>query len=109
MGKPKQNGNNVQNGQVKYSDPREAYLSTKSAMVLKELDYQLKDFFADAMKDKAVLAEDQRGLYITGKSYVDALTLDPYRQYNRNTLKITRNEAGVDIETTNGMLYSVAL
>ena len=108
MAKVKQT-NSVQNVQVKYSDPREAYLSTKSEMVLKELDYQLKDFFENAMKDKAVLAEDQRGMYITGKSYINALTLDPYRQYNRNTLKITRTESRVDIETTNGMLYSVAL
>ena len=108
MAKVKQT-NNTQNAQVKYSDPREAYLSTKSDMVISELNYQLKDFFEDALKDKAILAEDQKGYYITGKSYVDALTMDPYRQHERSKYKITKTDIGFDIESPLGMLISVTV
>lgn len=108
MAKPKNNNNN-QNTQVKYSDPREAYLSTKENMIIKELDYKLKDIFKTEYNEKAVLAEDQNGFYVTGKSYVNALVLDPFRQYERNKIKITKTESGYDIETNFGSLISITI
>lgn len=109
MAKPKNTNKPQSQNQVKYSDPRESFMSTKSNMMIKELDFKLKDIFKTDYNETAVLAEDQNGLYITGKSYIDALVLDPFRQYERNKIKITKSETGYDIETTFGSLISVAL
>lgn len=68
-----------------------SYLGTKSDMVVKELDQKLKEIITDyAFNDKAVIAKDDIGLYVTGKSYVDALVLDPFRMYRK--IVVTENE-----------------
>ena len=99
-------------GQVKYDDPRDAYLSTKSHMVVAETDIPLKTFFETGGNTKAVIAEDKNGYYITGKNMIDSNLLDPFRQYHRGKVIITRNELAkgeekptFDIEY-NGNIYT---
>lgn len=64
------------------------YYGTKSEWVKYEFpypDYNLKNVLGNGYNDKVVVCEDEQGLYITGKSYVDAKVLDPNRIYNRKT------------------------
>jgi hypothetical protein len=96
------------NGQIKYDDPRDAYFSTKKEMVVATTEFNLNMFYKTAMNDVAVIAEDKHGYYITGKSFVNASVLDPYRQYHRNTITVNKTDAGFDIEFDNN-LYSVKI
>lgn len=84
----------VVTGQVKYSDPRMAYMSTKSEMVLKESQtIKIKDIFGEEVLGKnnpIVVCEDQNGLYLTSKENVGVNILDPYRMYRRNQYVITK-------------------
>lgn len=61
------------------------FYGTKPEWVKAELNLRMCDIFGEgnAFKETAVVAEDEKGLYITGKSYVGAPLLDPYRQYHR--------------------------
>ena len=61
------------------------FYGTKSEWVKAELNFCMCDIFGSdkAFKEQAVVAEDEAGLYVTGKSYVDAPLLDPYRMYTR--------------------------
>lgn len=80
MGKKKQtNANNDAKNKVVN------FYGTKPEWVKAELDLRMCDIFGEdkAFKETAVVAEDEKGLYITGKSYVGAPLLDPYRQYKR--------------------------
>lgn len=80
MGKKKQtNANNDSKNKVLN------FYGTKSEWVKAELNLRMCDIFGEnnAFKEVAVVAEDEKGLYITGKSFVDAPLLDPYRQYKR--------------------------
>jgi hypothetical protein len=80
MGKKKQtNANNDAKNKVVN------FYGTKPEWVKAELDLRMCDIFGEdkAFKETAVVAEDERGLYVTGKSYVGAPLLDPYRQYKR--------------------------
>jgi hypothetical protein len=108
--KPDKNQNN---GQVKYADPREAYLSTKKEMVVVEnTNLKMSSLFTNTINDSVVIAEDQKGFYATGKSYVGALTLDPYRSYanTRNNVIVTKTDSGFDISSvSNGMMFSVTI
>lgn len=92
------NQNQVTQNKVKYEDPRMGYLSTKNELVLKETTIRLNCIYPDAMNDVAVICEDQNGLYVTGKSYVNSLALDPYRNYKRNLAKVTKNETEYNIQ-----------
>ncbi len=85
MGKKKQT---VDNGKSKVVN----FYGTKSEWVKAELDLSIRDVFGIALNEKVVIAEDEQGLYVTGKSYVGAPLLDPYRMYNR--LKPEVNEDG---------------
>lgn len=77
MGKKKQTtANEVKNKVVNF-------YGTKPEWVKAELDLRMCDIFENAFKEKAVVAEDEKGLYVTGKSYVGAPLLDPYRCYQR--------------------------
>lgn len=77
MGKKKQiTVNDVKNKVV-------SFYGTKPEWVKAELDLRMCDVFESAFKEKVVVAEDEKGLYITGKSYVGAPLLDPYRLYHR--------------------------
>ena len=80
--------------QVKYSDPRMAYMSTKSELVLKESEkLVMKDIFGEDILSKnnpIMLCEDQNGLYLTSKSNVDCPLLDGYRMYQRNKYEILK-------------------
>jgi hypothetical protein len=60
-----------------------SFYGTKSEWVKAELDLRMCDVFESSFKEKLVVAEDEKGLYITGKSYVGASLLDPYRLYHR--------------------------
>ena len=100
------------NGEVKYADPRDAFLSTKSNMVVAETNLPLNTFFEIGGKTMAVIAEDGKGLYLTGKNMIDSNLLDPFRQYHRGKVIITKNEPtkegekpSFDIEY-NGNVYS---
>jgi hypothetical protein len=80
MGKKKQtNANNDAKNKVVN------FYGTKPEWVKAELDLRMCDIFGEdkAFKETAVVAEDEKGLYVTGKSYVGAPLLDPYRQYKR--------------------------
>lgn len=80
MGKKKQtNANNDSKNKVLN------FYGTKPEWVKAELDLRMCDIFGEdkAFKETAVVAEDEKGLYVTGKSYVGAPLLDPYRQYKR--------------------------
>jgi hypothetical protein len=68
------------------------FYGTKPEWVKAELDLRMCDVFENAFKEKLVIAEDEQGLYVTGKSYVGAPLLDPYRLYHR--LKPEVNEDG---------------
>lgn len=59
------------------------FYGTKPEWVKAELDLRMCDIFENGFKEKAVVAEDEKGLYITGKSFVGAPLLDPYRCYHR--------------------------
>ena len=107
MGRKKPN--KVETGTIKYADPRDAYLSTKSHMVVAKTDLALNSIYHTFYHEKAVIAEDKNGFYVTGSSYVDALVLDPFRQYERSKVNVVKTETGFDIETVNGMLYSVTV
>ena len=61
----------------------DSFYGTKPEWVKAELDLRMCDVFENASKEKVVVAEDENGLYITGKSYVGALLLDPNRMYHR--------------------------
>lgn len=104
----KKNSSAKNEGQVKYDDPRDAYLSTKKEMVIANTEYKLNMFFNSAMNDIAVIAEDKNGYYITGKSFIGANVLDPYRQFHRNEITVVKTETGFDIETDYN-LYSVTI
>lgn len=80
------------------------FYGTKSEWVKAELDVRMCDIFgADkAFKEKAVVAEDDNGLYITGKSYIDAPLLDPYRMYHRHQPNVETLDDGT-------IKYSVTL
>ena len=59
------------------------FYGTKPEWVKAELELRMCDIFGNSFKEKAVVAEDEKGLYVTGKSYVGAPLFDPYRCYNR--------------------------
>lgn len=61
------------------------FYGTKPEWVKAELNFRMCDIFGSdkAFKEPAVVAEDEAGLYVTGKSYVGAPLLDPYRMYKR--------------------------
>lgn len=60
-----------------------SFYGTKPEWVKAELDIRMCDVFENASKENTVVAEDEKGLYITGKSYTGASLLDPYRMYHR--------------------------
>lgn len=107
MGRKKPN--KVESGTIKYADPRDAYLSTKSPMVVAKTSIALSSVYHTPYKDTAVIAEDKNGFYVTGTSYVDALVMDPFRQTERKKITVTKTETGFDIETVNGQLYSITV
>ena len=90
--------------QVKYSDPRMGYMSTRSELVVKEsADVKMKDIFGEDILSKnspAVVCEDQNGFYITSKDNVGVPLLDGYRMYRRDGYSITlvESEGGEDKE-----------
>ena len=61
----------------------DSFYGTKPEWVKAELDLRMCDVFENASKEKVVVAEDEKGLYITGKSYVGASLMDPNRMYHR--------------------------
>lgn len=77
MGKKKQTTGNEEKNKVVN------FYGTKPEWVKAELDLRMCDIFENAFKEKAVVAEDEKGLYVTSKSYVGASALDPYRCYRR--------------------------
>jgi hypothetical protein len=99
MGKPSKNqlkstAANAKDVQVKYDDPRMAYLSTKPELVVKESEnITLGSIINGTISDKslAVIAEDHLGYYVTCKSMVGANMLDPYRNYYRDKYEIVKD------------------
>jgi hypothetical protein len=62
------------------------FYGTKNEWVKYEFpypEYNFKNITNNGLNDHVVVCEDENGLYITGKSYVGALTVDPYRMYER--------------------------
>ena len=108
MGKPK-NSKPAATTVNKNADPRDAYMSTKAAMVVAESDIPLTNIYSNAIGGTAVIAEDSKGLYVTGKSYVDSPMMDPFRQYHRNMVTVEKTESSYDIVTKDGNMYSVAI
>lgn len=83
----KSTGGSNKDCQVKYSDPRMAYSSTKQEMVIKESEhFKMLDIFGSEIpccNSPIVICEDHIGYYITSKSLVNVEVLDPYRNYKR--------------------------
>ena len=68
-----------------------SFYGSKSDWVKFEFPYpeiNMKNLFDDAFNGKAVVCEDEKGLYITGKSFIDSHILDPYRMYHRRKPKV---------------------
>jgi hypothetical protein len=86
----------VSEGNVKYDDPRMAYMSTKKEMIIKESEtLKMKDIFGEDIVCKnapVVLCEDHLGFYLTSKVNIDVPMLDGYRMYRRNDYTIVKNE-----------------
>lgn len=62
------------------------FYGTKKEWVKHEFPYpefNMNSLFNTGLNDRVVVCEDEKGLYITGKSYVGARSLDPYRMYKR--------------------------
>lgn len=71
------------------------FYGTKKEWVKHEFPYpefNMNSLFNTGLNDRVVICEDERGLYVTGKSYVGACSLDPYRMYNRHVPAV--NEDG---------------
>lgn len=84
------NNNNVSNDKVKYENEYDAHYGTKSNMIVATLDnINMKDIDENCFFDSVVIAKDSNGLYATGKSFVDAPILDPFRMYKRIHVKYT--------------------
>jgi hypothetical protein len=98
MGRPSKNQlkstGGIKEGQVKYSDPRMAYCSTKKEMVVKESTITMNSVFGDVpcANSYIVVCEDHLGYYLTSKNLLDVSILDPYRNYKRNKYTLTKNE-----------------
>ena len=68
-----------------------SFYGSKSDWVKFEFPYpevNMKNLFDNAFNGKAVVCEDEQGLYITGKSYINSNILDPYRMYHRRKPKV---------------------
>ena len=96
-------------GEIKYSDPRMAYMSSKKELIVKESDtIKMRDIFdASKITDSnsfAVICEDQKGFYVTSKSMIDAPVLDPYRNYKRNEYELVKDEDAFKV-IKNGNTY----
>ena len=61
----------------------DSFYGTKTQWVKGWLDPRMCELFENASKEKVVVAEYEKGLYITGKSYVGASLMDPNRMYHR--------------------------
>ena len=62
------------------------FYGTKKEWVKHEFPYpefNMNSLFNTGLNDRVVICEDEQGLYVTGKSYVGARSLDPYRLYKR--------------------------
>lgn len=72
----------------------ENFYGTKVEWVKSELDVKMGDIFGNdnIFNEKAVVAEDEKGLYVTGKSYVGSHTLDPFRLYKRIVPEVVTDE-----------------
>lgn len=107
MAKPK-NNKQTNETEIKYNDPRDAFLSTKKEMVVLETDMPATLFFKNVSdKDLIVIAEDSKGYYITCKNIVNQPVLDPYRQYKR--ISAIKTETGFNIKNNNDIVYSVSI
>lgn len=88
--------NEIDEGNVKYEDPRMAYMYTKKELVVKESNnLKMKDIFGEDIIGKdypIVLCEDHKGFYVTSKANVDCTLLDGYRMYRRTEYEIIKNE-----------------
>lgn len=107
----KSSGKSISEGNVKYDDPRMAYMSTKKEMIVKESEsLKMKDVFGEDIMCKnapVMLCEDHIGLYITSKVNIDVPTLDGYRMYRRNEYKIIKNEDDSYKLIKNNVEYSI--
>lgn len=102
----------VKDEQVKYSDPRMAYSSTKKEMVIKESEYlKMLDIFGGDIPSAnatVVICEDHLGYYLTSKNMVGAPILDPYRNYRRDMYSITKKDNDTfKVVTNNNVEYTV--
>ena len=91
----KNNNQGNKDSQVKYSDERMAYCSTKEPMIVKESEkIKSVDVFGDTCccNSPVVLCEDQNGLYLTNKSVIGYNYLDPYRMYKRDLYEILKED-----------------
>lgn len=71
------------------------FYGTKKEWVKHEFPYpefNMNSLFNTGLNDRVVICEDEQGLYVTGKSYVGACSLDPYRMYKRHVPAV--NEDG---------------
>lgn len=72
--------NNQKSTTFSQKEKIDSFYGTKAEWVKAELEgVSYSSVFGTDLKDKVVVAEDEKGLYLTGKSYVGALVLDPHR------------------------------
>ena len=78
---------------VKYDDPRISHMGTHTDFVKKESNVKFSVINPNInINDYIVVAEDQKGLYVTEKSYIDSHVLDPFRMYHRNEYIVKESE-----------------
>lgn len=85
MSKPKKSGQQPKTAGEKVTKVGcDAHYGTKSDMFVADVEnINMKDLFPNALGDKVIIAKDNEGMYLTGKAFVDAPSLDPYRLYRR--------------------------
>lgn len=76
------------------------FYGTKPEWVKSELDITMATVFEFGSNEKAVVAEDEKGLYVTGKSYVGAPIFDPYRMNRRNEVIVQTCEQNQELVYT---------
>ena len=60
------------------------FYGTKADWFVADLEnVYLSDLFSNANREQAVVAKDETGYYVTGRSFLGAPVLDPYRVYTR--------------------------
>jgi len=65
------------------SRPIEILNTSKDNIICYIPDITIDDIYKNEIKDTVVIAKDDKGMYVTSKSFAGTHLLDPYKLYNR--------------------------